>query len=551
MDAIESDFLIIGSGIAGLSYALKAAQHDTVAIVTKKEKAESNTNYAQGGIAAVISSEDSFDLHIRDTLAAGAGLCHFKAVETMVHDGPARIQELINWGTRFTTRTNGEPPIFDLGREGGHSINRILHAGDLTGRELECALLQAVKENPRITVYENHLAVDLLTEHQLGREAEKTAERIHCWGAYVLDAQSNRVKSFYAKTTLLATGGCGQVYRNTTNPAIATGDGIAMAYRAGAIIANLEFIQFHPTALFHPQGNSFLISEAMRGFGGILRDKRGVAFMEKYHSMKDLAPRDIVARAIDAELKKSGDDHVYLDVTHLNADEIKKRFPNIYQRCRELKLDITKELIPVVPAAHYMCGGVVTDLEGRTSILGLFACGEVACTGVHGANRLASNSLLEAVVFSHRAYLSSVDYLKRRKNFKFPNIPAWSDEGTFNHEEWVLISHDREEVRGVMSDYVGIVRSNLRLQRALRRLLLIAKEVENFYKRTKVTEGLLELRNMVAVAQLIVRCAKYRKESRGLHFTTDYPETDDARWKKDTIIRSSRLARKKLAIHGW
>ena len=551
MDVIESDFLIIGSGIAGLSYALKAAQHGAIAIVTKKERAESNTNYAQGGIAAVISSEDSVDLHIRDTLNAGAGLCHLKAVETMVQEGPARIQDLIDWGTRFTTRKSGEPPIFDLGREGGHSVNRILHAGDLTGRELERALLQAVKENPRITVYENHLAVDLLTEHQLGREAEERTERIHCWGAYVLDAPTNRVKIFYAKATLLASGGCGQVYCNTTNPVIATGDGIAMAYRAGAMLANLEFNQFHPTALFHPQGNSFLISEAMRGFGGILRDKRGAAFMEKYHPMKDLAPRDIVARAIDAELKKSGDKHVYLDVTHLDADETKRRFPNIYQRCLELKLDITKEPIPVVPAAHYMCGGVVTDLDGRTSIMGLFACGEVACTGVHGANRLASNSLLEAIVFSQRAYLSSVEYVKSQAKFRFPRIPAWSDEGTLNHEEWVLISHDREEVRSLMSSYVGIVRSDLRLERALRRILLIAKEVENFYKRTKVTEGLLELRNIVAVAQLIVRCAKYRKESRGLHYTTDHPETDDTRWKKDTIIRSSRLARKKFKIEDW
>lgn len=548
---IRTDFLIIGSGIAGLSYALKVAEHGTVAIVTKKEKAESNTNYAQGGIAAVFSSEDSFDLHIQDTLKAGADLCHERAVEVLVKEGPERIQDLIQWGTHFTTKRLGHKEIFDLSREGGHSVNRILHARDLTGRELERALLQAAKENPNITIYENHIAIDLLTEHQLGKDFEERAERIHCWGVYVLDVQSNEVKRFLANVTLLASGGCGQVYRNTTNPSIATGDGIAMAYRAGAMLANLEFMQFHPTALFHPESKSFLVSEAVRGYGGILRTKDGRAFMEKYHPMKDLAPRDVVARAIDAELKKSGAEYVYLDVTHLNPVDIISRFPNIYQKCLSIKLDITKEPIPVVPAAHYICGGVVTDLNGRTSISGLFACGEVACTGVHGANRLASNSLLEAVVFSHRAYLSSVEYIKSLGKFQIPAIPAWSTEGTYNHEEWVIIAHDKEEVRGLMSDYVGIVRSDFRLERALRRILLIANEVENFYKRTKVTEGLIELRNIVAVAQLIVRCALYRKESRGLHFTTDYPDIDDAHWKKDTIIQSSRLARKKMAIEEW
>ncbi|MFQ6113238.1 MAG: L-aspartate oxidase [bacterium] len=548
---IITDFLIIGSGIAGLSYALRVAKYGTVSIVTKKEKAESNTNYAQGGIAAVLSSEDSFDLHIHDTLESGTGLCHKHAVEVLVQEGPERIQDLIHWGAHFSKKKSGNKDIFDLNREGGHSVNRIVHAKDLTGREIERALLHAAKENPNITIYENHVAIDLLTEHQLGEEFEERAERIHCWGAYVLDVQSNKVKKFLASVTLLATGGCGQVYRNTTNPGIATGDGMAMAYRAGAMLANLEFMQFHPTALFHPEGKSFLISEAVRGFGGILRTKDGAAFMGKYHHMKDLAPRDIVARAIDTELKKSGADCVYLDITHLDADEIKSRFPHIYQQCLTLKLDITKEPIPVVPAAHYICGGVVTDLNGRTSISGLFACGEVACTGVHGANRLASNSLLEAVVFSHRAYLSSVKYVKSLGKFQIPALPHWSTEGTYNHEEWVLIAHDKEEVRALMSDYVGIVRSDLRLQRALRRILLIANEVEDFYKRTKITEGVIELRNIVAVAQLIVRCALYRKESRGLHFTTDYPESDDVHWKKDTIIQSSRLARKKMAIDEW
>ncbi|RMF70022.1 MAG: L-aspartate oxidase [Calditrichaeota bacterium] len=547
----ESDFLVIGSGIAGLSFALKAANFGTVAVVTKKEKAESNTNYAQGGIAAVVSKEDSFELHIQDTLRAGAGLCHRKAVEVLVREGPQRVEELVRWGAQFTRKRNDHRETYDLGREGGHSVNRILHAKDLTGREIERALLRAVLENPKISIFENHMAVDLLTEHQLGPDQERKAERIHCWGAYVLDVETGEIQVFLAKAILLATGGCGQVYRNTTNPRIAVGDGIAMAYRAGAMLANLEFIQFHPTALFHPEGDSFLISEAVRGFGGILRTKDGRAFMEKYHPMKDLAPRDIVARAIDAELKKSGEDHVYLDVTHLDAQEVIDHFPNIYQKCLSLKLDITKEPIPVVPAAHYMCGGVVTDLEARTSILGLFACGEVACTGVHGANRLASNSLLEAVVFSHRAVQSCKRYIESLSDFAFPKIPAWSESDTYNHDEWVLIAHDREEVRSLMSDYVGIVRSDLRLQRALRRILLIANEVEDFYKRTRVTEGLLELRNLVAVAQLITRCAMYRKESRGLHYTTDYPETDDRHWKKDTIIQSSRLARKKMAIEGW
>ncbi len=545
---VVSDFLIIGSGIAGLSYALKVANYGTISIVTKKEKAESNTNYAQGGIAAVLSPEDSFDLHIQDTLRAGAGLCYKRAEEVLVQEGPERIQDLIHWGTHFSKKKLGHQEVLDLGREGGHSVNRIIHARDLTGREIERALLQAVKENPKITIYENHIAIDLLTEHQLGKEIEARTKQKHCWGVYALDVECNEVKKFLARVTLLATGGCGQVYRNTTNPAIATGDGMAMAYRAGAMLANLEFIQFHPTALFHPKGDSFLISEAVRGYGGILRTKDGEAFMAKYHPMKDLAPRDVVARAIDTELKKSGAECVYLDVTHLNADDIKSRFPNIYDQCLSLKLDITKEPIPVVPAAHYVCGGVVTDLDARTSITGLLACGEVACTGVHGANRLASNSLLEAVVFSHRAYLSSISYLKSQDKFEFPAIPDWSAEGTFNHEEWILIAHDREEVRGLMSDYVGIVRSDLRLERALRRILLIAKEVENFYKRTKITESLVELRNILTVAQLIVRCALYRKESRGLHFTTDYPKTDDLRWKKDTIIQSSRLARKKIEI---
>jgi L-aspartate oxidase len=550
---LQFDFLVIGSGLAGLSYALKAAEHGSVAIITKKDRAESNTNYSQGGIAAVVAPLDAFELHMSDTFNAGGGICHEDTVGMMVREGPARIEDLIRWGTAFTQASAGDPAKYryDLGREGGHSINRILHAGDITGREVERALLVAVKNNPRITVYEDHMAIDLFTEHQQGQKYEEQTDWIHCWGAYVLDIETRMVKVFLAKATLLASGGCGQVYKNTTNPDIATGDGIAMAYRAGAMLANLEFMQFHPTALFHPKGKSFLISEAVRGFGGILRTADGTAFMPGYHDMKDLAPRDIVARAIDAELKKSGDDCVFLDITHLNSEKVRHRFPNIYEKCLTLNIDIAKEAIPVVPAAHYMCGGVVTDADGRTSISGLFACGEVACTGVHGANRLASNSLLEALVFSHRAFESSTAYVKTLNDFKLPAIPSWSDAGTSNHEEWVLVAHDRGEVTSIMTDYVGIVRSDLRLERALRRILAIAKEVEDFYKRTKISAGLLELRNLVAVAQLVVRCARYRKESRGLHYTTDYPERDDVNWKKDTIMQSSRLSKKKMAIKEW
>jgi len=534
---IITDFLVIGSGIAGLSFALKAAKHGTVAVITKKQRAESNTNYAQGGIAIAIGPDDSFELHIQDTLKAGAGLCRRRVVELVVRDGPERVRELMEWGVNFTKEPDGR---LALGREGGHSRDRIVYAQDLTGREIERALLAAVKKNPNISIFENHIAVEIITEHHLGPEAERKAEKIHCWGAYVLDIEKGVVKTFLAKATLLATGGCGQVYLHTTNPPIATGDGIAMAYRAGAKIANLEFMQFHPTALYHPQANSFLISEAVRGFGGILRTKDGESFMEKYHPMGSLASRDVVARAIDAELKKRGDECVYLDVTHLDPEKVKKRFPHIYEKCLSLNIDMTKEPIPVVPAAHYMCGGVLTDLEGRTSIEGLYACGEVACTGVHGANRLASNSLLEAVVFAHRAYLNAVDFIKN-KDVRLPSIPPWSAEGTFNSEEWVLISHDKAEIQSLMWDYVGIVRSDLRLQRAQRRILLIAEEIEEFYKRTTVTDGLIELRNLAAVAQLIIKCALHRKESRGLHYTTDYPQRDDRNWCRDTIIQRETI----------
>ncbi|HID10364.1 MAG TPA: L-aspartate oxidase [Candidatus Latescibacteria bacterium] len=531
---VATDYLVLGSGIAGLSFALKAAQHGTVAVVTKKERAESSTNYAQGGIAAVLSPDDSFELHVEDTLKAGAGLCHRDAVELVVKEGPRMVRELIEWGVEFTRREGK----LALSREGGHSRDRIVHVSDLTGREIERALLERVKEHGNIEVYENHIAIDLITEHHVFGVKGVPKGHITCWGAYVLNTQTGLVKKFLAKVVLLATGGSGRTYLHTTNPRIATGDGIAMVFRAGGKVGNLEFMQFHPTALYRPDANpdepAFLISEAVRGYGGVLVNRKGEPFMEKYHHMGSLAPRDAVARAIDQEMKRSGEPCVYLDVTHKDPEETKARFPNIYARCLEAGIDITEEPIPVVPAAHYMCGGVATDLWGRTSIRNLYAVGEAALTGVHGANRLASNSLLEALVFSDRAFRDSLP--RAQEPEKFPDVPDWSEENVFNAEEWVLLSHDRDEIRRLMWDYVGIVRSNYRLQRALRRIRLIAKEVEEFYRRTKVTMDLIELRNLVQVAELIVRCALARKESRGLHYTTDYPELDP-RWQRDTILQ--------------
>ena len=528
---VRSDFLVIGSGIAGLFFALRASQIGTVAVITKKAKAESNTNYAQGGIASVISADDSLDLHIQDTLNTGTGLCHREAVEILVREGPRRIQELIQIGVEFTKK-NG---TLDLGREGGHSRKRIVHAHDKSGSEIERALLHAIAACPNIKMFEDHLAIDLITEHHLGKTLNGVTP-IHCWGAYVLDVENNSVKIFLSHVTVLCSGGLGQVYFHTTNPSIATGDGVAMAFRAGATIANMEFIQFHPTTLYNSGSPAFLISEAIRGFGGVLKDNRWAEFMDRYDSRGSLAPRDMVARAIDIELKKHGDEYVLLDLRHLPKEKLKEHFPHIYETCLvKYKLDITKELIPVVPAAHYSCGGVVTDINGGTSIEHLFACGEVAMSGVHGANRLASNSLLEAVVFSHRAVEKAKEVL-RTQIIRIPEIPPWDDSGTFDTEEWVLIEHDKKEIQNVMWDYVGIVRSDLRLQRALRRLHIIQEEIENFYKKTKVVEGLIELRNLATVADLIVRSALMRKESRGLHYTTDYPNPDDKNWLRDTTI---------------
>jgi L-aspartate oxidase len=534
---IKTDFLIIGSGIGGLSYALKVSEMGEVVIVTKKGDTESNTNYAQGGIASVFSKDDSFDLHVQDTLKAGDGLCNPEVVKRVVEAGPGCVRELVDLGVNFT-RKKDEDKRFDLGLEGGHSKNRVVHVADFTGSEIENCLVKAVKSKKNIRILENHVAIDLITQHHLEGYKRKPDEKIKCWGAYVLDIKQNQVISCLAKITLLATGGAGRVYLHTTNPSIATGDGLAMAYQAGAPVANLEFIQFHPTALYHLEADSFLISEAVRGEGGILRLKSGETFMGKYHPRKELAPRDVVARAIDHELKKSGDVCVYLDVTHLDQKFIKLRFPQIYGKCLSLGIDITRDWIPVVPAAHYICGGVITDMEGKTAIENLYAAGEVTCTGMHGANRLASNSLLEAVVFADFAAKSSREKFETLKDFLFPPIPRWSLKGVFDQKEWVIISHDRDWIQRFMWDYVGIVRSNRRLEQAKKRIQILLDEINQFYKVNPVTYDVIELRNIAIVSGLIIDCALQRKESRGLHYNIDYPEKDDKNWLKDTTIKN-------------
>lgn len=532
---ITTDILVLGSGSAGLFYALHVARNSKlkVLIITKKDRSESNTNYAQGGIAGVVNTADSFKAHINDTLIAGAGLCHEDAVRVLVEEGPERIKELIALGAEFTRDKKGE---LHLGKEGGHSAHRIIHAHDLTGKEVERSLLAAIAKQKNITLLEDHFAIELLTQrHQ--KIKPKNVLELECYGAYVLDENKRKVIVVRArKAVMLATGGAGQVYIHTTNPLIATGDGVAMAYRAGAKIGNMEFVQFHPTTLYTEGAHSFLVSEAVRGAGGILTNLDGERFMKRYDKKRlELAPRDIVARAIDAELKTRGDQHVWLDISHLGK-KAKEEFPNIYSTCLRFGIDITKAPIPVVPAAHYSCGGVVTDLEGRTNITNLYACGEVAMTGVHGANRLASNSLLEALVFSTRA---AVELLKSTVNSKTKDVSIreWDDSGTENAEEWVVIEHDRHEIQQMMWDLVGIVRSDYRLKRAERRLKLIKKEIKEYYGKTKVTMPLLELRNIAEVALIIVRSALKRKESRGLHYTIDFPKASKTFGKSDTILK--------------
>jgi len=535
---IKTDFLVIGSGLAGLCFALKVAPFGSVAIVTKKDKIDSSTNLAQGGIAAVMSPEDSYEKHIRDTLVAGDGLCREDVVELVVTEGPERVEDLIAWGVHFSRRGKGDQEEFDLGREGGHSKRRIIHAKDFTGREIEKVLLARIEEDSRIRIYENHIAVDLITRSKFGgREGDATPkEKDLCWGAYVLDINGREVHTFTAAITLLATGGAGKVYLYTSNPDIATGDGIAMAYRAGASIANVEFIQFHPTCLYHPEAKNFLISEALRGEGGVLELMDGTTFMEKYHPLKDLAPRDIVARAIDSELKRRGEEYVMLDISHRETNFIKQRFPNIYDKCLEFGYDIAQTPLPVVPAAHYICGGVLTDKTGETDISMLYSCGETACTGLHGANRLASNSLLEALVFAQRAALKSVEDLRAGCSVP-PPIPPWNPGEAVDSDESVVVSHNWDEIRRLMWHYVGIVMSNKRLARAKRRIDLLQDEIRGYYWDFIVTKDLVELRNIATLAELIISCAQQRKESRGLHYNIDFPYKDEKEWRKDTIIQ--------------
>ena len=504
---VVSDVLVIGSGIAGLSFAMKIADFANVVLITKKEKAESNTNYAQSGIAAVLSPSDSFETHVKDTLDCGDGLSKRAVVEKVVREAPARIQELTEFGVKFSRTATGK---LDLGIEGGHSKRRVAHAKDLTGKEIEATLLNAVAKTPSIKLFENQIAINLVMKHN------------RCIGCYALNTESSAVRNFVAKITVLATGGIGRIFLHTTNPEIATGDGIAMAYRAGASIMNMEFTQFHPTYLYQSKEASFLISEALRGEGAVLRDKRGRQFMTDYHPMKELAPRDIVARAIDQELKRSGDDYVFLDISLRDSKFVQSRFPGIYEKCLSFGIDITKNPIPVVPAAHYCCGGVRTTIAGETDIKNLLAIGETACTGLHGANRLASNSLLEALVCSHYAAKRCKELLKKRPILH--SFTPWESGNAVNTDEAVVITQNRDEIRRLMWSYVGIMRSNKRLTRAKKRIALLQEEINQYYWDFIITADLIELRNMASVAELIIDSAILRKESRGIHYSLDYPQ---------------------------
>ncbi len=525
---LESDFLVLGSGIAGLLAAHKLSRFGTVNLVTKKAAAESNTNYAQGGIASVTSPLDSFESHVQDTLRAGAGLCDEEAVRGIVREGPERVRELIQLGVKFSETKEA----LDLGLEGGHSQRRILHAGDRTGGEIEAALVRAARESPRVRFFEDHVAINLLLQSS---PAETRPERNRCWGAYVLDTRTGAVERFVARYTVIATGGAGKVYLYTSNPDIATGDGLAMAYLAGVPLANMEFVQFHPTCLFHPLAKSFLVSEALRGEGGRLVTADGRRFMTEAHPDAELAPRDVVARAIDAELKRSGADCVYLDMTHKERAWLEKRFPTIYARCLSLGIDCAKQPIPVVPAAHFFCGGIATDAAGATPMPGLFAIGEAACTGLHGANRLASNSLLEGCVFAHRAAARIGALAAEERSPGAPSFAPWDPGAATPSDEAVVITQNWDEIRRLMWNYVGIVRTDKRLERASRRLEMLQGEIRQYYWSFLVTRDLIELRNIAIVADLVVRSARARRESRGLHYTLDHPEPSEA-WRRDTVV---------------
>ncbi len=529
----EYDFIVVGSGAAGLTAALEAAKHGRVVLLTKKSASDSNSAWAQGGIACVQSGEDSIDQHVRDTLVAGAGLCKEDVVRTIVSEGPQRIKDLLALGVSFDTREVNGHAEFDLTREGGHSKRRVLHHLDATGKEVSDKLIAAARAEKNITLLENHYAIDLITTGKLGFVSE---DRV--LGVYVLDEITGEVITLRSDRIVLATGGCGRVYQYTTNPKVATGDGVAMAWRAGASIANMEFIQFHPTCLYHPKQRSFLITEAMRGEGAVLIGKDGQQFMHKYDERGSLAPRDVVARAIDHEIKRTGDPCVFLDISFKPADFIISHFPNIHQTCLSVGIDITKEPIPVVPAAHYQCGGVKTDVNGATTLRGLCAVGEAGCTGLHGANRLASNSLLECVVVAHRA----VDFLIHKlplghRNDQDFELPAWHSGDAQNLDELVVIYHNWDEIRRLMWDYVSIVRTSKRLQRAAARLRNLTREVQEFFWSFRVTAEVLELRNLVDIASLIVDCALRRHESRGLHYTLDYPTPDNSKPATDTVLR--------------
>ncbi len=530
------DFLVIGSGIAGMSFALKVAHKGKVAILCKTNMEEANTHYAQGGVAAVTKPTDNFEDHVVDTLIAGDGICDEKVVRKVIEEAPGQIKQLLEWGVDFDKNEKGD---FDLHKEGGHSDFRILHHKDNTGEEIQDSLIETVKKHPNIDVFDQHFAIEIITQHHLGQLVKHTTPNIECYGAYVLDIRTNHVHTFLAKMTMIATGGIGNIYQTTTNPPVATGDGISMVYRAKGLVQDMEFVQFHPTALYHPGDRpSFLITEAMRGYGGILRNKKGEAFMEKYDPRGSLAPRDVVARSIDKEMKKTGDECVFLDVTHKDPEVTKREYPTIYQKCLSYGIDITKDYIPVAPAAHYFCGGIKVDLNARTSINRLYAAGECSCTGLHGANRLASNSLIEAIVYADAA---AKDALKQVGSLTWnEEVPEWNDEGTSLNEEMVLITQSEKEVNQIMQNYVGIVRSNLRLKRAFDRLELLYKETESLFQRSVVSKEICELRNIINTAYLVIKYAQARKESRGLHYTIDYPAKNEHMSLYDTEVLKKR-----------